>query len=298
MRVPTLATLGVIALWLATPPLSSPLLAQTAIQCKGACKQQKKQCTDTFRGLFQSAKRKCDEDKQCKKDEKQTFRERKGDCKGAFKSCKLCCGSGQTAPCSVSVCGDGVLVTGEECDHGTANSDTTPDACRTNCRSAGCGDGIVDAGEECEPPNQGPCGAHCFEVVAPPPTSSTEPPATTTTTTEAPTTTATEVPTTSTTVAPATTTSSTSSTSTTVPPVPCEGDPTRTIFAGFPTNPILGPCRQFDGDQASCEQAYAASKFASVVSCFFDAAHSTCEGCGPTNQRVGACTNTCASSTR
>jgi hypothetical protein len=41
-------------------------------------------------------------------------------------------------------CGNGVLDAGEECDDGPLNSDTTPDACRTNCRLAGCGDGVED----------------------------------------------------------------------------------------------------------------------------------------------------------
>jgi len=49
-------------------------------------------------------------------------------------------------------CGNGVVDSGEECDDGDQNSDTTPDACRTNCRAAQCFDGVVDpgAGEECD----------------------------------------------------------------------------------------------------------------------------------------------------
>jgi cysteine-rich repeat protein len=42
---------------------------------------------------------------------------------------------------------------GEECDDGPANSDTTPDACRTDCTLAGCGDGTTDSGEECDDGN-------------------------------------------------------------------------------------------------------------------------------------------------
>jgi MYXO-CTERM domain-containing protein len=49
-------------------------------------------------------------------------------------------------------CGDGAAqeAFGEECDDGDDNSDTTPDACRTNCRPASCGDAIVDTGEDCD----------------------------------------------------------------------------------------------------------------------------------------------------
>jgi hypothetical protein len=47
-------------------------------------------------------------------------------------------------------CGDGFVDQGEACDDGTANSDTEPDACRTNCRRARCGDGVVDSGEQCD----------------------------------------------------------------------------------------------------------------------------------------------------
>jgi MYXO-CTERM domain-containing protein len=52
----------------------------------------------------------------------------------------------------MSPCGDGVAqeAFGEECDEGDDNSDTTSDACRTNCHPASCGDGIVDNGEDCD----------------------------------------------------------------------------------------------------------------------------------------------------
>ncbi len=52
-----------------------------------------------------------------------------------------------------SVCGNGILEAGEECDNGTANSDTTPDACRTTCKRAFCGDGVIDSFEDCEGKN-------------------------------------------------------------------------------------------------------------------------------------------------
>jgi hypothetical protein len=53
-------------------------------------------------------------------------------------------------------CGDGIVdfgtlgSPGEACDDGPNNSDTIPDACRTNCLTAGCGDGVIDTGEECD----------------------------------------------------------------------------------------------------------------------------------------------------
>lgn len=41
----------------------------------------------------------------------------------------------------------------EECDDGGANSDTAPDACRTDCRLPSCGDGVTDTGEDCDDGN-------------------------------------------------------------------------------------------------------------------------------------------------
>ena len=70
----------------------------------------------------------------------------------------------------VSVCGDGTLDPGEECDRGPNNSDTNPNACRTDCSLAGCGDGVVDTGETCDDGNTGPgdgCNAACQVEVVP-----------------------------------------------------------------------------------------------------------------------------------
>jgi len=50
----------------------------------------------------------------------------------------------------VPSCGNGIIDVDEECDDGTGNSDTAPDACRTDCRDAHCGDSVIDAGEECD----------------------------------------------------------------------------------------------------------------------------------------------------
>jgi cysteine-rich repeat protein len=51
---------------------------------------------------------------------------------------------------AVPVCGNGLQELGETCDEGAENSDTAPDACRTDCRPAHCGDGVLDAGEVCD----------------------------------------------------------------------------------------------------------------------------------------------------
>lgn len=57
-----------------------------------------------------------------------------------------------------SVCGDGVQdLLCERCDAGLSNSDTTPDACRNNCRTAHCGDGTIDSGETCDDGNRTDC---------------------------------------------------------------------------------------------------------------------------------------------
>lgn len=68
--------------------------------------------------------------------------------------------SGAASPlgvCKNEFCGDGVAQAGlgEGCDDGPANSDTQPDACRTDCSAPRCGDGVTDAeaGEECDDAN-------------------------------------------------------------------------------------------------------------------------------------------------
>ena len=48
------------------------------------------------------------------------------------------------------ICGDGCARSPEECDHGEMNSDSRPNACRTDCLWYRCGDGGVDLGEECD----------------------------------------------------------------------------------------------------------------------------------------------------
>ena len=66
------------------------------------------------------------------------------------------CGDGSVDP--GAVCGDGVVTTPcARCDDGVANSDTAPDACRSDCFPARRGDGVVDAGEECDDGNFASC---------------------------------------------------------------------------------------------------------------------------------------------
>jgi cysteine-rich repeat protein/predicted outer membrane repeat protein len=53
--------------------------------------------------------------------------------------------------CVAATCGDGYRRTNVEgCDDGEANSDITPNACRTNCSKAHCGDLVTDNGEQCD----------------------------------------------------------------------------------------------------------------------------------------------------
>jgi cysteine-rich repeat protein len=56
--------------------------------------------------------------------------------------------------CTKARCGDDVKDSREECDDGRANNDKIPDACRTNCKNAHCGDGVLDSEEECDDQNK------------------------------------------------------------------------------------------------------------------------------------------------
>jgi len=61
-------------------------------------------------------------------------------------------------------CGDGFVDPGEECDDGAGNSDTEPDACRTDCTLPSCGDGVADParGEECDGSDDAACPGQCL----------------------------------------------------------------------------------------------------------------------------------------
>ncbi|ACY13586.1 hypothetical protein Hoch_0985 [Haliangium ochraceum DSM 14365] len=61
------------------------------------------------------------------------------------------CGGDQR--CVAPQCGDGLVNQAtEQCDEGTSNSDTAPDACRSDCQNPSCGDNVLDTGEEVDPP--------------------------------------------------------------------------------------------------------------------------------------------------
>ncbi|TNF25337.1 MAG: hypothetical protein EP329_23210, partial [Deltaproteobacteria bacterium] len=68
-------------------------------------------------------------------------------------------GFGDACDQAGQICGNGNLEAPEQCDDGTDtgqpayNSDTLPDACRTNCLLAYCGDGVTDTGEQCDDGN-------------------------------------------------------------------------------------------------------------------------------------------------
>lgn len=61
-------------------------------------------------------------------------------------------GGGNPQDCTAQACGDGYRnpLSAEQCDNGGSNSDTAPDACRTDCVNPICGDDVVDTGEACD----------------------------------------------------------------------------------------------------------------------------------------------------
>jgi len=54
----------------------------------------------------------------------------------------------------------------EECDDGSSNSDSTPDACRLDCTNPRCGDLVIDTGEECDDGTTGSslCTPGCVHI--------------------------------------------------------------------------------------------------------------------------------------
>jgi hypothetical protein len=70
-----------------------------------------------------------------------------------------------------SLCGNSTVDPGEDCDNGSADSDTMPDACRTDCSRASCGDGVKDSGEACDlglenGAGGSTCSSTCMTVIA------------------------------------------------------------------------------------------------------------------------------------
>ncbi len=53
--------------------------------------------------------------------------------------------------CTLPMCGDGIVDSGEECDDG---NDVEDDGCSNRCRLPACGDGVVQAGEGCDDGNE------------------------------------------------------------------------------------------------------------------------------------------------
>ncbi len=94
--------------------------------------------------------------------------ERPCQCAGELEGTATCDASGAWGPCECGRCGDGVVDAGEECDAGEENSDTEPDACRTDCQEPRCGDGVVDADDACDDGNNvdgDGCAANCVVEV-------------------------------------------------------------------------------------------------------------------------------------
>jgi cysteine-rich repeat protein len=86
------------------------------------------------------------------------------------------CNAGCTA---FTTCGDGTVQNpngtvgpdqNEECDDAAANSDVTPNACRSTCKNPSCGDNVIDFGETCDDGNLAGgdgCSAVCLIEGAP-----------------------------------------------------------------------------------------------------------------------------------
>ncbi|MCD6499407.1 MAG: hypothetical protein J7M25_14035 [Deltaproteobacteria bacterium] len=66
-------------------------------------------------------------------------------------TCQTNCLELDTSGCAKQpICGNGVVEGNEECDEGSNNSNTNPDACRADCTLPWCGDGVADSGEACD----------------------------------------------------------------------------------------------------------------------------------------------------
>jgi cysteine-rich repeat protein len=68
-----------------------------------------------------------------------------------------------TPGCKLAFCGDGLLGPGEGCDDGNASDD---DACSNECKLASCGDGVMQQGELCDDGNADETDA-CLSTCAP-----------------------------------------------------------------------------------------------------------------------------------
>ncbi|MBL92632.1 MAG: hypothetical protein CMH56_12575 [Myxococcales bacterium] len=70
-------------------------------------------------------------------------------------ACEICDALCALVPGQIQFCGDNAIQEDEEeCDNGTDNnSDTLPDACRSNCFLPHCGDSVIDTDETCDDGN-------------------------------------------------------------------------------------------------------------------------------------------------
>jgi hypothetical protein len=73
-------------------------------------------------------------------------------------------------------------------------------------------------------------------------------------------------------------------------PASCEGDPSRTLFAGWRNT---DGCGRFDGDQTSCESAFEFTDMRVPTTCRWSAGTSECLPCAPFEHAGGTCSNTC-----
>ncbi len=63
--------------------------------------------------------------------------------------------------CTLPICGDNIVDSGDACDDGVDNSDTVPDACRSDCTLPACGDDVTDSEEECDGADDAACPGVC-----------------------------------------------------------------------------------------------------------------------------------------
>lgn len=87
-------------------------------------------------------------------------------CEPASHDPRLPYSCGQNCRYASSLCGNGMLNEGEQCDDGPGNSQNPGAHCRTDCGLARCGDGVVDAPfESCDDKNRiggDGCGKTCI----------------------------------------------------------------------------------------------------------------------------------------
>jgi hypothetical protein len=73
-------------------------------------------------------------------------------------------------------------------------------------------------------------------------------------------------------------------------PPTCEGDASRTIFAGYAGT---AACQALSFSASLCVQAFHIGGDGVPASCYYDGDAGECRGCGPNNLENGSCENTC-----